>query len=122
MNTVNMRGSRPRKHGYYSELIIGITFHDYLISVFNGDRIGHDCFIVSSITINGSTSLGTKKMVPISQIASKRTNLVSQVLTEVHIPIMKDIEPQISVILSSAKRWITFPGDKSVVCMIIMRN
>jgi hypothetical protein len=73
---------------------------------------------VSSITANGSISLtGTKKMVPMSVI-SKRSNLVSQVLTEVHSPIVKDIEiDRVPIILGSAKRWITFPDDKSVVCM-----
>jgi len=49
-------------------------------------------------------------------IVSKRSNLASQVLTEVHSPIVKEIEmDRVSTVLSLAKQWVTFPDDKSVV-------
>ncbi|KAG5345241.1 DYH1 protein, partial [Acromyrmex charruanus] len=47
--------------------------------------------------------------------ASRRTNLASQILTEQYSPIVKGLKVQrTQIFLGAAKRWITFPEDKSI--------
>lgn len=61
------------------------------------------------------------KTIGLLPTASRKTNLVWQIRTEHHSPIVKDIKiKKTHTYLGAAERWMTFPEDKSIVCKYII--
>lgn len=111
MNIKNFEDNNMRRHKRgYSDIIMGE------ISIIITFTIKWRSKSKSNYIIYNFANCAGTKTIDLLPTASRRTNLIWQIRTEHHSPIVKNIKIQEThTYLGAAGRWVTFPEDKSIV-------